>query len=240
MSFCTCLNTFFGAGAAGTTPTSKTQQQEAQGGRTPTTTTAPKALELTRTPRVPHDLEMRSPKVQVTNNTNIVSGKGIVLASLALEQDSAYWQVKCLKPGQFSLGVSRALDAKALAEDNLMWGVGIGMAAATGATGEAGAGATAAEDGEEETKEEKKIVTAEAGDVFGLAFDQCSFPMLRFYKNGIELEGHAINRVRGLVFPAIQCHGQNEELVFLFHQDDWAYPPPSSKLSMILQSRNMM
>ena len=229
MSFCTCLNTFFGA-SAGTTPTSKTQQQqEAKGGRTPTAITAPTAVELTRTPRTPHDLDMKSPTVQVTNNSNI-SGKGIVLASLALEQDSAYWQVKCLKPGQFSLGVSRALDAKALAEDNLMWGVDIGIA------GTAGAGA---EDGEEETKEEKTTVTAEAGDVFGLALDLCGVPMLRIYKNGIELEGQAINRVRGLVFPAIRVQ-PGAELVFLFHQDDWAYPPPSSKLSMILQSRNMM
>ncbi len=146
----------------------------------------------------------------------------MAIASLALEQDSSYWQVRVLQPGagRFRLGVSRFVDAAALeGETPLEWALDVGA-------------------GEEETG--KDVVNAVKGDVFGVSFSQSDFPMLRFYANGRELEGRAVKRVRGLVFPSVQVMGEEEELAFLFHEDDWAHPPPSTRMIMILEAKSMI
>jgi hypothetical protein len=183
---------------------------------------------------------MKGSQVRVKTAANgfyvVCGGKGLCIASLALEQDCSYWQVKVLKAGRFSMGVSRAADAKTLEGNDekgpLEWALHVG-----------GGG------GDEPTKQEedagKKVaadstVTAQDGDVFSCVFDQSSFPMLRFYQNGEELEKKAVNRVRGLVFPALQVFGDGAELSFLFHEEDWAHPPPSSRHMMILETRNMI
>jgi len=191
------------------------------------------------TPRVKHDLDMKGSQVQVKTAANgcyVVAGKGLAIASLALEQDCSFWQVKVLKAGRFSMGVSRAVDAKVLEENDekgsLEWAVIV--------AGGSGNEITKREEAAEKDAAADNMVTAQDGHVFSCVFDQSSFPMLCFYQNGKELEGKAVNRVRGLVFPALQVFGEGAELSFLFHENDWTHPPPSSRHMMILETRNMI
>jgi hypothetical protein len=175
---------------------------------------------------------MKGSQVQVKTAANgcyVVGGKGLAIASLPLEQDCAYWQVQVLKAGRFSMGVSRAADAKTLEGNDekgpLEWALHVGGDGCDEAT----------------KQEEGATVTAQDGDVFSCVFDQSSFPMLRFFQNGKEeLEKKAVNRVRGLVFPTLQVYGDGAELSFLFHESDWTHPPPSSRHMMILETRNMI
>jgi len=119
------------------------------------------------------------------------------------------------------MGVSRAVDSKTLEGNDekgpLEWALHVGS------NSDGGGGGDEAQD----------------GDVFSCVFDQSSFPMLRFYQNGNEW-GKNVNRVRGLVFPALQVYGDGAELSFLFHESDWTHPPPSSRHMMILEARNMI
>ncbi|KAM3576624.1 hypothetical protein VYU27_001427 [Nannochloropsis oceanica] len=186
-----------------------------------------------------HDLDMKGSQVQVKTAANgcyVVAGKGLAIASLALEQDCSFWQVKVLKAGRFSMGVSRAVDAKVLEENDekgsLEWAVIV--------AGGSGNEITKREEAAEKDAAADNMVTAQDGHVFSCVFDQSSFPMLCFYQNGKELEGKAVNRVRGLVFPALQVFGEGAELSFLFHENDWTHPPPSSRHMMILETRNMI
>jgi hypothetical protein len=191
------------------------------------------------TPRVKHDLNMKGSQVQVKTTANgcyVIGGEGLAIASLALEQDCSFWQVEVLKAGRFSMGVSRAVDAKTLEgndeKGSLEWAVLV--------VGDGGDEITKRKEAAGKDVAADNVVTAQDGHVFSCVFDQSSFPMLRFYQNGKELEGKAVNRVRGLVFPALQVFGEGAELSFLFHENDWTHPPPSSRHMMILETRNMI
>lgn len=246
MTFCSCFASFLGGGSsdgegkdeAGRPASAAGTSLEMARGRRGSSGSGDNSGSPT-TPRVKHELDMKGSQVQVKTTANgcyVVGGKGVVITSLPLEQDCSYWQVKVLKAGRFSMGVSRAADAKTLEGNDekgpLEWALHVGGGGGDEATKqEEGAGKEAAADA---------TVTAQDGDVFSCVFDQSSFPMLRFYQNGRELEKKAVNRVRGLVFPALQVYGDGAELSFLFHEQDWTHPPPSSRHMMILETRNMI
>lgn len=135
--------------------------------------------------------------------------------------------MKVLQPGRFSMGVSRAAEASALEgmKEPLEWALRANSAETQS---------------EREEDGESAMIVSRDGDVFSCVFDQSSCPMLRFFQNGKELEKQAINRVRGLVFPALELFGDGVELSFLFHESEWSYPPPSSRYMMILETRRMI
>jgi len=139
------------------------------------------------------------------------------------------------------MGVSRAVDSKTLEGNDekgpLEWALHVGSNSDGGGGGDE---ATKQEEGAGKEGAADATVTAQDGDVFSCVFDQSSFPMLRFYQNGNEWGKKAVNRVRGLVFPVLQVYGDGAELSFLFHENDWTHPPPSSRHMMILETRNMI
>lgn len=48
------------------------------------------------------------------------------------------------------------------------------------------------------------MATIEEGGVMGCVFAQSEFPMLRFFRDCQEVNNAAVDRVRGLVYPAVQ------------------------------------
>jgi hypothetical protein len=48
------------------------------------------------------------------------------------------------------------------------------------------------------------VATVEEGGVMGCVFAQSEFPMLRFFRDCQEVNNAAVDRVRGLVYPAVQ------------------------------------
>lgn len=88
-------------------------------------------------------------------------------------------------------------------------------------------------------------VAAKAGDVIGVVFSQSSFPMLSFTLNGRPLPNKSVERVRGLVYPAVHLKGSGQGgeggcLSFAFDENDWAFKPPSSRFLMLMESRDMI
>lgn len=162
----------------------------------------------------------------------LVSGSGLVLASLALEQDAAYWEILVEKADTpFSIGVSRAVHGEAaelLENGPLSWCLNLEPAKSS-------SGSPSIEEG----KQEEITCKVKHGDVIGCIFSQSTFPMMSFTKNGEPLLGLAIERVRGLVYPAVHLKGGDTVLNFRFHENDWYHAPPSSRFLMVMESRDM-
>ena len=209
--------------------------------------------------RIKYQLRPKGPNVTATRSTVasetlLVKGKGVALLTTPLEQDMAYMELHVRKAGPFSVGVSRNLtDAHALAEGPLAWALEVEAAQLpTSLSPEPGGrgGGTAAEAAEADVVEirDSEVATpvaAKAGDVIGIIFSQSSFPMLQFTLNGRLLESKSVERVRGLVFPALHLKGACGEeagpcVSFALHEDDWAFKPPSSRYFMLLETRDMI
>ena len=117
--------------------------------------------------RTGFDPKTRGESVRVVGD--VVSGTGCVLGRDALDQDRAYWEVKVVSHGPFSVGVvnrSGSLPSSIGGGAPDTWGCALN---------------TGGDDEEEEMNENSLL----PDDVLGCAFDQSSgAPTLRFYKNG--------------------------------------------------------
>ena len=148
-----------------------------------------------------------------------------------------------IKAGSFLCGVSRALEGEAL-DAALVWALEVqptqssAAAAAPGSDEETKAPTTPASSGTE--KQKAQPITCVEGDVIGCIFAQSELPMLRFLKNGQALEGRSVERVRGLVYPALHISSEGCVLAFQFHELDWTHPPPSSRYPPVMESRDMI
>lgn len=204
-------------------------------------------------PRIQYQLQPRGPDVKVihpsTTNEPLIKGQGVALLSIPLEQDSAYLELHVRKSGAFTVGVSRAVsDAQVLAEGPVAWGLEVEPAQlCPPSESESDAEAAGPAPVEVPDSEGRSIpVQAKAGDVIALLFSQSSFPMLSFRINDRALEGKSVERVRGLVYPAIHlkaAQGQQENgpcVSFALHEDDWAFKPPSSRYLPVMESRDMI
>ena len=159
-------------------------------------------------------------------------------------------EIKVIKGGSFLCGVSRALEGEAL-DAALSWALEVQPPYSSTET--PAAAAAAAEGDNEEKKstiattpstpaqeKKKEAITCVEGDVIGCIFAQSEFPMLRFLKNGQALDGHSVERVRGLVYPALHLKSEGCVLSFSFHELDWTHPPPSSRYPPVMESRDMI
>lgn len=234
-SFCSCLARLFGGGSP--------QAKEEDGG-----------VQMERSGagagaggpgRIQYDLRPKGPNIAVSRPTAagaagpLIRGAGVALVSIPLEQDATYVELLVRKPGSFCVGVSRDItDARVLADGPLAWGLEVEPAQLL-------ASSTTA-DVDVEIPHSEGSVPAKAGDVIGIAFSQSSFPMLSFTLNGRPLGGKSIERVRGLVFPAVHLQGAGDGagegpcVSFALHESDWAFKPPSSRFQMLMETRDML
>ena len=107
----------------------------------------------------------RGSKVKVSEDLTI-TGEGAALASAAIEQDAAYWEVKVVSTGTIRVGVARKLQSTDL---------DAGVAATTSPSD--GSGKTWCLDSS------SPGVALEEGDIIGVAFGQSDLPNLSFRKN---------------------------------------------------------
>jgi len=151
---------------------------------------------------------MSSPGVKIEGST--VSGEGLALAGVTIEQDAAYWEWHITKP---TTGLSNAKDDDEDEEDDdydeevdaVKFGVSTKKdkkfyralrAAADAGTDES----TPMEDG---TALMRPIPQLRDGDTIGIAVQHSDLPMVQFLLNGEPLHELAINRFRGAVYPSI-------------------------------------
>jgi len=152
---------------------------------------------------------MSAPGIRIRGAT--VSGEGLALAGVTIEQDAAYWEWHIIKPGDtppdeddddddydeeihaVKFGVSTKKDKafyRAL------------KSAADSGTDES----TPMEDG---TALMRPIPQLRDGDTIGIAVQHSDLPMVQFLLNGEPLHEIAINRFRGAVYPSIYLPGGN-------------------------------
>lgn len=173
----------------------------------------------------------------------LIKGRGVALVSIPLEQDSCYFELHVRKAGAFTVGVSRAVDdKKVLAEGPLAWGLEVEPAQL-----ELQMPHEASVEVVPESEGRAIPVRAKAGDVVGVVFSQSSFPMLGFTLNGRALPGKAVERVRGLVYPAVHVKRDADKggdegpcVSWAFDESEWAFKPPSSRYSILMESRDML
>merc|ERR1711935_559616 len=136
---------------------------------------------------------MTSPNVKIGNGGE-VSGEGLALAGVQIEQDAAYWEWHIeLPPKTHSdtvmFGVARKKNREFYRESE------------DKAVGEEGI--SSQQDG---TNWMQKV-EVENGDVVGVAVQQSDLPMIQFHLNGEALHDRAVNRFRGGVYPSILLPG---------------------------------
>jgi len=134
---------------------------------------------------------------------NLVSGSGTAIAATSIEQDAAYWEVKVVEAGPFSVGLAKHYDPKNLncQLSDLKGSVGI--------------------------QSTSNKVSFENDDIIGVVVDQNNIPMLRFYKNGEELFDLAVKKIQGVYMPAVSVD-LGAELELNFDEASWSHECPRS------------
>ena len=140
----------------------------------------------------------------------VVSGEGAALASAAIEQDAAYWEVKVVKTGTIRLGVARKLVPKELEA-----GVKPLPSSAGGASPSKAQRSWCAD------------LVLEEGDNVGIAFGQADLPNLSITKNGKPLPEHDVKKVGGLVYPVFSVGG-GAVIKVIFEAAGFEHEPPRS------------
>lgn len=134
---------------------------------------------------------MSAPTI-VRKNPNTISGQGLALAGVIIEQDVAYWEWYMQAPPQKNMesilfGVTGKKDAKFyqdLSPETIKSTEEKGPSQVNGT-------------------QWMRRIDFENGDVIGVAVQQSDLPMVQFSLNGEPLHISAINRFQGTVYPAI-------------------------------------
>jgi len=145
-----------------------------------------------------------------------VSGQGAAMASAPIEQDAAYFEVKIIKPGAISIGVSRKLSAEELES-------GISKP-----------------DGESKELPRSWVYSSHVaeGDVIGVAFSQADIPNLSFTKNGSPERKFDVKKIGGMVFPVVSV-GDGASLKCVFEASDFANSPPA-RFSALMVAQSVL
>jgi len=79
-------------------------------------------------------------------------------------------------------------------------------------------------------------------DTVGVAVQQSDLPMVQFLLNGEPLHEHAINRFRGLVYPAIYLPESDEEIQIelVMHEDGFRQMAPHARFGPIIVARGLI
>mmetsp|Transcript_12100 Transcript_12100/g.19697 ORF Transcript_12100/g.19697 Transcript_12100/m.19697 type:complete len:204 (-) Transcript_12100:147-758(-) len=146
-----------------------------------------------------------------------VSGEGTALASVDVEQESAYWEVEIVTTGKFKIGVAqraRPNEKKRLGgqlgEDVRSWGL-------------------------PSSRLELKEM-----DTIGVYYDQRTAPVLMFSLNGEMIE-QTISGVKSDCRPAASVE-KSTILKFRFDEHSFKYPPKGklARFSAIIPARNVL
>ena len=159
-----------------------------------------------------------------------ISGHGLALAAVNIEQDSAYWEVHIkFNEGEdkqdILVGLATKKDKKffELHNDEIEYN-----------------------NKDDEYRKKNGIeymskITVSNGDVVGVVIQQSDLPMIQFYLNGQQLYDASINRFRGSVYPSFFLpQSANVKLKVVFLERDFAQPIPSHNCSPVIVARGLM
>mmetsp|Transcript_23756 Transcript_23756/g.66342 ORF Transcript_23756/g.66342 Transcript_23756/m.66342 type:complete len:218 (-) Transcript_23756:259-912(-) len=131
-----------------------------------------------------------SPTIQVKDGRTQVTGHGLALCAVSIEQDAAYWEWHIqIEPGTKHI-------------DDILFGVATNKN--RGFYKKMKDEGKKLDSSSEDTGTQwMRKIEVQNGDVVGVAVQQSDLPMVQFFLNGEALYDCAINRFRGTVYPSI-------------------------------------
>eukprot|EP00545_Synedropsis_sp_CCMP1620_P010019 CAMPEP_0119003808 /NCGR_PEP_ID=MMETSP1176-20130426/777_1 /TAXON_ID=265551 /ORGANISM="Synedropsis recta cf, Strain CCMP1620" /LENGTH=202 /DNA_ID=CAMNT_0006955443 /DNA_START=63 /DNA_END=671 /DNA_ORIENTATION=+ len=164
--------------------------------------------------------KMSAPTIELEKGGMKVSGNGLALAGVCIEQDAAYWEWHIELPDGKSedtmFGISTSKDRKFYRD---------------------------LEEQDDESPQTNgtalmKKVFLEDGDTVGVAVQQSDLPMVQFLVNGEPLHELAINRFRGTVYPSIHLPaGENLKVALVLEENDFRQEPPHVRFGPVIVAR---
>ena len=189
-----------------------------------------------------------------------VSGSGLALTRIPVEQDAAYWEIHVHMPGQAAPsgdedGDLQDVDVNDDGEED-PYAVKFGVATrkdrefyrSLETVEEEGDQASSHDDG---TFLMRPISNLRHGDVIGVAVQQSDLPMIQILLNGEPLLECIINRFRGTVYPAVYmpagAGGEGERvddegmsLNFVFDEEEFKEMSPHARFGPLLVAQGII
>lgn len=138
-----------------------------------------------------------------------VSGSGLALACISIEQDSAYWEWHIQADDDLKIGVSNGDNESFFEQREELNQISLKFGLATSKSRKFYRILAANDEGDDVPMEDdgtalmRSIPDLKNGDVVGVAVQQSDLPMIQFLVNGEPMHHLAINRFRGTVYPSI-------------------------------------
>jgi SPRY domain len=162
-----------------------------------------------------------------------ISGHGLALAGVTIEQDAAYWEVHVTSSGSDErldvlVGLATKKDKKyfeATTDDTIDL-----------------------DNTDDEYRKKSGIefmskIPVSNNDVIGIVVQQSDLPMIQFYLNGTQQYYASINRFRGSIYPSFyipsSCNN-NVTLKVAFLEHDFRQSIPNHSCSPVMVARGLM
>jgi len=195
---------------------------------------------------------MSSPTIKTIENA--VSGHGLALVGVSVEQDAAYWEWHIEKTTTKTTANDETVDENELeggnndgdSLENLMkFGLSTKKKPAfykkRKAKDEAkGESSNKNDDG---TSLMRAIPNLKDGDTVGVAVQQCDLPMVQFLINGEPIHNLAINRFRGAVFPSVwlsEGAGGCYKATLVLEEDKFSELAPHVRFGPLIAARGII
>ena len=207
-----------------------------------------KALSISRS--------MSAPTI-VTREANVVSGTGLALAGVSIEQDAAYWEwhirlgvkdtlenilfgVATKKDASFYQGLKDKVQPEegtnTICEFSHVNGACILKIISTWLF----TGTPSDVDGTQFMRR----IAVENGDVIGVSVQQSDLPMVQFTLNGEELHISAINRFRGAVYPSVflpeAAKDLKAEVTLVTSEQEFRQQSPGDRFLPLIVARSVV
>mmetsp|Transcript_14700 Transcript_14700/g.17893 ORF Transcript_14700/g.17893 Transcript_14700/m.17893 type:complete len:240 (-) Transcript_14700:266-985(-) len=187
--------------------------------------------------------KMSAPTVQIGNLT--VSGEGLGLVNVSIEQDCAYWEWHVESLSQSSLSNKKSFESSD-DEDFFDTATAMKFGVATRKNRDFYKALDSNEDDDAMSMDDgtalmKPIPNVQHGDTIGIAVQQDDLPMIQFLLNGEPLHEIAINRFRGTVFPSIYLQATSDlKVTFVWDENKFKEMSPSVRFNPLIVARGMI
>lgn len=184
--------------------------------------------------------KMTAPTVNI--NRLSLTGSGLALVDVSLEQDACYWEWHVEIPNPNVINVASDEDDFFSSMSALQFGVCAKKSQEFYKT----LGSQAEDDeleGDEQmddgTQLMRPIVNLQHGDVVGIAVQQNDLPMVQFLLNGEPLHDLAINRFRGKVYPSVLMR-EGYKIKFVWDENEHKELSPHVRFGPLIPERGLI
>eukprot|EP00548_Thalassiothrix_antarctica_P006233 CAMPEP_0194139210 /NCGR_PEP_ID=MMETSP0152-20130528/8923_1 /TAXON_ID=1049557 /ORGANISM="Thalassiothrix antarctica, Strain L6-D1" /LENGTH=179 /DNA_ID=CAMNT_0038836987 /DNA_START=262 /DNA_END=801 /DNA_ORIENTATION=+ len=179
---------------------------------------------------------MSAPTLDIEDDGKKVSGNGLGLAGVSIEQDAAYWEWHITIQGK------KYDDNDSSTMNDVKFGVSTKKDRSFYRNLDEQDDVSPATDG---TALMKSITDGlRDGDVVGVAVQQSDLPMIQFLVNGEPYHELAINRFRGTVYPSIQLPPLSPEsritAELVFEEEDFQEESPHARFGPVIVARGII